>query len=136
MEIDVLADTCDEDGTIESKLFDVRTGFLNFCQNEQYQFDTLRRAKHSTMMFLYHLHNPMEYVFTSSCTMCHGSIDGGQNWHCMNCQGYRLCDSCYLKGTSHHQLVSHTMLPGINLLPKPQRSGRLNVQVSSTFLCI
>ncbi|XP_042438288.1 histone acetyltransferase HAC12-like isoform X2 [Zingiber officinale] len=129
VEIDVLADTHDEDGTIESKLFDVRTGFLNFCQNEQYQFDTLRRAKHSTLMILYHLHNPMEYVFTSSCAMCHGSIDGGQNWHCMNCQGYRLCDSCYLKGTSHHQLVSHTMLPGINLQPKQQRSGRLNVHI-------
>jgi ferredoxin len=51
-------DTEDVDDIQECEHFDTRQSFLNLCQGNHYQFDQLRRAKHSSMMVLYHLHNP------------------------------------------------------------------------------
>jgi E1A/CREB-binding protein len=42
----------------ENEFFDTRTAFLSLCQGNHYQFDSLRRAKHSSMMVLYHLQGP------------------------------------------------------------------------------
>jgi hypothetical protein len=48
----------DEDPSFGSELFESRQHFLSFCQSNHYQFDELRRAKHSTMMVLFQLHQP------------------------------------------------------------------------------
>ncbi|KMZ73733.1 hypothetical protein ZOSMA_141G00020 [Zostera marina] len=45
--------TTDEDDIVKSNYFDCRLKFLDLCQRMHFQFDTLRRAKHSTMMILY-----------------------------------------------------------------------------------
>ncbi|KAB1212752.1 Histone acetyltransferase HAC12 [Morella rubra] len=47
---DVPADTKDKDEILESEFFDTRQAFLSLCQGNHYQYDTLRRAKHSSMM--------------------------------------------------------------------------------------
>ncbi|MCL7031104.1 hypothetical protein MKW94_016355 [Papaver nudicaule] len=51
----------EEDEVIEGKIFDGREIFLAFCRENDYQFDNLQRAKHATMMFLYHLHHPSAF---------------------------------------------------------------------------
>ena len=48
----------DPDEPLENDLCDSRQSFLNACQANHLQFDTLRRAKHSTTMLCYSLHNP------------------------------------------------------------------------------
>mmetsp|Transcript_27183 Transcript_27183/g.57354 ORF Transcript_27183/g.57354 Transcript_27183/m.57354 type:complete len:699 (+) Transcript_27183:4052-6148(+) len=54
----IAGDTKDEDPLMEQECIDTRLQFLNYCQRNNYQFDELRRAKHTTAMFLAHLHNP------------------------------------------------------------------------------
>ncbi|KAK9138694.1 hypothetical protein Sjap_009288 [Stephania japonica] len=55
---DMAFDHRNEDGNLCKKFIETREEFLTFCVNHSYQFDTLRRAKHSTAMILYHLHEP------------------------------------------------------------------------------
>ncbi|CAA7396042.1 unnamed protein product [Spirodela intermedia] len=109
VEVDAVpADTSDEDENLQSEFFDSRLAFLNLCQGNHYQYDTLRRAKHSTMMILYHLHNPTVPAFVSSCFHCHEDVEAGQGWHCETCPDYDLCNSCYQRegSTGHaHELV-------------------------------
>lgn len=66
--MDVALDTKDEDVILDNELFDSRNNFLSFCQGNHYQFDSLRRAKHSSMIILYHLQNlVVPTVATGSC---------------------------------------------------------------------
>jgi E1A/CREB-binding protein len=48
----------DPDEVTENELCDNRQSFLNACQANHFQFDQLRRAKHSSTMLCYNLHNP------------------------------------------------------------------------------
>lgn len=103
-------DTKDKDEILESEFFDTRQAFLSLCQGNHYQYDTLRRAKHSSMMVLYHLHNPTAPAFVTTCNICHLDIETGQGWRCEVCPDYDVCNACYQKdgGIDHpHKLTNH-----------------------------
>ncbi|XP_047947725.1 histone acetyltransferase HAC1-like isoform X1 [Salvia hispanica] len=103
-------DTKDKDEILESEFFDTRQAFLSLCQGNHYQYDTLRRAKHSSMMVLYHLHNPTAPAFVTTCNVCHLDIETGQGWRCETCPDYDVCNGCYSKdgGIDHpHVLTNH-----------------------------
>ncbi|XVF26446.1 hypothetical protein REPUB_Repub14bG0017500 [Reevesia pubescens] len=107
---DVPTDTKDKDEILESEFFDTRQAFLSLCQGNHYQYDTLRRAKHSSMMVLYHLHNPTAPAFVTTCNICHLDIETGQGWRCEVCPDYDVCNTCYQKdgGIDHpHKLTNH-----------------------------
>lgn len=95
-------DTEDVDDVQECEHFDTRQSFLNLCQGNHYQYDQLRRAKHSSMMVLYHLHNPDAPKFVPSCGKCSTDILSGSRFRCEKCE-MDFCQSCYTKeGTSIH----------------------------------
>jgi E1A/CREB-binding protein len=90
----VPADTTDPDPIIVAPFLDCRHTFLEMCQYRHYQFDTLRRAKHSSLMLLYHLHNPLAPQLRPICAACKGCIREVR-WHCDVCASFDLCVPCY-----------------------------------------
>jgi len=53
-------------------------------QFRHYQFDTLRRAKHSSAMVLYHLHRPESRSLNPFCSRCHRPVRYVR-YHCGVC---------------------------------------------------
>ena len=94
------------DERISCDFFDTRHGFLRMCQGNNYQFDTLRRAKHSSMMILWHLHNPNIPAYAHTCNACESDIGCGVRWHCEACVDYDICEACYEVNTHPHPLVA------------------------------
>ncbi|GMI91942.1 histone acetyltransferase of the CBP family 12 [Hibiscus trionum] len=125
---DVPTDTKDIDEILESEFFDTRQAFLSLCQGNHYQYDTLRRAKHSSMMVLYHLHNPTAPAFVTTCNVCHLDIETGQGWRCEVCPDYDVCNSCYHKdgGFDHpHKLTNHPSMAERDAQNKEARQLRV-----------
>lgn len=90
-------ETEDVDEIIESEFYDTRQQFLNLCQGNHYQFDDLRRAKHTSMMSLYHTHNPDVPKFLVSCSNCSVDINSGFCYTSEKDPDFHLCQGCYQK---------------------------------------
>ena len=84
-------ETEDKDETIESEFYDTRQQFLNLCQGNHYQFDDLRRAKHTSMMSLYHTHNPDVPKFLVTCSNCNVDINSGCCYTSEQDTDFHLC---------------------------------------------
>ncbi|KAJ3692449.1 hypothetical protein LUZ60_012799 [Juncus effusus] len=94
--------TADPDPLIHCSFLDSRIDLLRLCQTRSYQFDSLRRAKHSTMMILHGLHTP-------ACAGCHAESDEDM-WRCVVCRGFWVCEGCFGRGAGagvghRHELV-------------------------------
>ncbi|KAL3919534.1 MAG: hypothetical protein SGILL_003707 [Bacillariaceae sp.] len=87
--------TVEQDDQFESEMFENRQLFLNYCQTNHCQFDEIRRAKHSTMMVLFQLHNPTAPKFVQQCGACDRDIASGSRFHCNICPNFDLCQDCY-----------------------------------------
>ncbi|CAN6707566.1 unnamed protein product [Malus baccata var. baccata] len=125
---DVPMETKDRDEILESEFFDTRQAFLSLCQGNHYQYDTLRRAKHSSIMVLYHLHNPTAPAFVTTCNICHLDIETGQGWRCEVCPEYDVCNNCYQKEGGvdhHHKLTNHPSIADRDAQNKEARQMRV-----------
>jgi len=94
----LLGDTCDPDEGVGTPLLNSRHTFLETCQFHHYQFDSLRRAKHSSAMIIYHLRNRDLEDLTPSCSNCKNRIRGVR-WHCSMCPDLDLCTRCHTDST-------------------------------------
>ncbi|XP_022631730.1 probable histone acetyltransferase HAC-like 1 [Vigna radiata var. radiata] len=74
----ILRDTPKEKDIIinNNGLFDTRYNFLSFCQRNRFQFDSLRRAKYSSMMILHFLSNSTTMTDGISFTQRLSSVSG------------------------------------------------------------
>jgi len=91
--VDLREDTNDPDPkTMQRPLIDGRHTLLEVSMFRNLQFDSLRRAKHSTAMILYHLHFPKNSL-DAHCAMC-STLLSGIRWHCAQCTGVDICREC------------------------------------------
>jgi E1A/CREB-binding protein len=102
--VPALPETKDADEQIECEFFDTRQAFLSMCQGNKFQFDTLRRAKHSSMMVTFHLHNPSEPAFVATCNLCARELEPGTGWRCETCPDFDVCDECRRYRGHNHEL--------------------------------
>jgi hypothetical protein len=106
---DIVCDTSDPDANIASPFVDSRHTFLEMCQFRHYQFDSLRRAKHSSQMVLFHLHNPYGANTRPCCVVCRGVIRDVR-WHCCDgCPDSDTCQECYM--ATEHVSPEHKLTP-------------------------
>jgi len=73
---------------LSSPITDARYALLEFSQFRHLEFDTLRKAKYSTAILLYHLHNPKAPGAEPTCTTCEQAIEDVR-WHKMTSQVQR-----------------------------------------------
>ena len=99
------ADTSDPDEAMQSPFVDTRHTFLEMCQFKHLQFDSLRRAKHSSLILLYHLHNPYADHLRPICSVC-SCVITEVRWHCMECESFDICGQCFNSKRKHvHELT-------------------------------
>ena len=116
----VKSDSVDKDGApikiidddveeLDCEFLNNRQAFLNLCRGNHYQFDELRRAKHTSMMVLWHLHNRGAPKFVQSCGSCGKEILSGYRWHCNTCPDFDLCTECYKSPNTNRGQCTHKM---------------------------
>jgi E1A/CREB-binding protein len=128
----------DDDEEMDCEFLNNRQAFLNLCQGNHYQFDQLRRAKHSSMMVLWHLHNRDAPKFVQQCTTCSREILTGYRFHCPTCADFDQCQECVQnpKSPRHpHQLKPIPVAGPQTELTEAQRKERQrSIQLHMTLL--
>ena len=109
-----------------------RQAFLNLCRGNHYQFDELRRAKYSSMMVLWHLHNRDAPKFVQQCVACGREILTGTN-HCNTCPDYDLCTECCKNPKTNRGTFSSMVR---NAKPKQPVAGRYVNGYVHHFVCM
>ncbi len=126
--IRVLDDDVEE---IDCEFFNTRQAFLDLCRGNHYQFDELRRAKHTSMMVLWHLQNREAPKFVQQCFACAREISSGVRHHCNVCPDFDLCHECFQdpkanRGSCTHvlEVVKVDSVPAASALTEEQRKER------------
>jgi E1A/CREB-binding protein len=101
----------DDDEDMDCEFLNDRQSFLNLCRGNHYQVDELRRAKHTSMMVLWHLHNRDAPKFVQQCGACNREIVAGMRYHCNTCPEFDLCQDCYKNPKANRGACTHKLTP-------------------------
>jgi len=101
----------DDKEDIDSDIINNRQAFLNLCRVNYYQFDQLRRAKYSSMMILWHLHNRDAPKFVQQCSLCKNDLLSGNRYHCSVCPDFDICEECYQDPSVCRGSCTHELMP-------------------------
>jgi len=99
----------DDTEDIDYDFLNNRQSFLNLCRGNNYQFDELRRAKHTSMMVLWHLQNRDAPKYVQQCVGCNREILSGKRYHCKVCPDYDLCVTCYNDPKTNRGACTHKL---------------------------
>ena len=128
----------DDDEELDCEFLNNRQLFLNLCQGNHYQFDQLRRAKHTSMMVLWHLHNRDAPKFVQQCGVCSREILQGIRYHCPTCADYDQCYECMSNpAVPRHQHPLKAIPVGnqqASLTPEQRKERQRSIQLHMTLL--
>lgn len=128
----------DDEDEMDCEFLNNRQLFLNLCQGNHYQFDQLRRAKHTSMMVLWHLHNRDAPKFVQQCAVCSREILQGNRYHCPTCADYDMCQECMTNpGVPRHQHPLKAIPVGNqqnNLTAEQRKERQRSIQLHMTLL--
>lgn len=132
----------DDEEEMDCEFLNTRQLFLELCQTNNYQYDQMRRAKHSSMMVLFHLHNRDAPKFVQQCAVCAREILSGFRFHCPTCADFDLCQECNVKSERgmiqkhQHELKKMAVATdGKNQQTEEQRKERQrSIQLHMTLL--
>ncbi|KAK3871159.1 hypothetical protein Pcinc_023685 [Petrolisthes cinctipes] len=82
---------------------DGRDTFLTLARKRHLEFSSLRRAKYSTMVMMYELHNQGQDRFVYTCNHCKAHVE--TRYHCQECDYLNLCTSCFKAEGHNHKMV-------------------------------
>ena len=99
----------DDAEDLDCEFLNNRQAFLNLCRGNHYQFDELRRAKHTSMMVLWHLQNRDAPKYVQQCVACNREILSGKRYHCPSCPDYDLCETCYKDPKTNRGSCTHKL---------------------------
>lgn len=132
----------DDTEELDCEFFNTRQCFLDLCRGNHYQFDELRRAKHTSMMVLWHLQNREAPKFVQQCFACAREISSGYRHHCNTCPDFDLCTECYRdpssnRGTCNHKLEAirvDNQGASSGLTEEQRRERQRNIQLHITLI--
>ena len=128
----------DDDEEMDCDFLNNRQAFLNLCQGNHYQFDTLRRAKHTSMMVLWHLHNREAPKFVTQCAICSREILQGKRLHCPTCADFDQCVECLRNPAvpKHPHPLTAIPVAGAQqtLTPEQRKERKRSIQLHMTLL--
>ena len=128
----------DDEEEMDCDFLNNRQAFLNLCQGNHYQFDTLRRAKHTSMMVLWHLHNREAPKFVTQCAICSREILQGKRLHCPTCADFDQCIECLRNPAvpKHPHPLTAIPVSGTQqtLTPEQRKERKRSIQLHMTLL--
>lgn len=93
----------DPDPIMVCDLMDGRDAFLTLASERHLEFSSLRRAKYSTMVMMYELHNQGQDRFVYTCNHCKAHVE--TRYHCQECDDFDLCTSCFKAEGHNHKMI-------------------------------
>ncbi|KAG9145913.1 hypothetical protein Leryth_025410 [Lithospermum erythrorhizon] len=100
--------TDDEDVVLDTDIFENRNSFLTFSRENHYQFDSLRHAKYSSTMILYHLHKQISRRLATICGICQKRIMINDGRRCEASPAIIVCSTCYGREGNHAHIHEPT----------------------------
>ena len=129
----------DDEEELDCEFLNNRQAFLNLCQGNHYQFDQIRRAKHSSMMVLWHLHNRDAPKFVQQCATCSREILAGYRFHCPTCADFDQCQDCVQNRSIARHIHQLKPIPVANgkqteLTEQQRKERQRSIQLHMTLL--